>query len=85
MSTLALSRRLNEKVRIKTPDGTVVWVSVSEIDRQRVRLTFTAETTVTILREELVPAAERFGTGPNSRPRLPAVVERSEHPIGGIA
>lgn len=56
---LVLGRRLRERLRITTPEGIVIWISVGAIDGGRVRVGIDAPRNCLILREELVPPAER--------------------------
>lgn len=60
MGVLALSRRRNEKILLRTPDGTVVALTVLEIRGDKVRLVFDAPRTVEIVREEVL---QRSGWG----------------------
>lgn len=48
---LVLSRRLNQRIRVKVGD-VEVWVTLVETDRGKVRLGFTAPRDVEIQREE---------------------------------
>ncbi len=52
---LILSRRPGEAVFIECPDGTVISVSVTMVDRNKVRLGFSAPDNVNIRRSELPP------------------------------
>ena len=51
---LVLSRRPGERIRIRTPAGEVVWITVSSWRGDAVRLGFTADAGVEIMREELL-------------------------------
>lgn len=51
---LVLSRKVNERARLKMPDGAVVWVSVERISYNAVRLGIAAPPDVDIAREELI-------------------------------
>jgi carbon storage regulator CsrA len=53
MSRLVLTRRLNESVVIHRDDEVIATVKVSRIDRNAVRLTFVADTSTAIDREEV--------------------------------
>lgn len=65
---LILTRGLNERVRLLTPDGTACWVTVVETRNGKVRLGFTAPPEVRIDREELLAPAVPAG----ALPRPPA-------------
>lgn len=55
---LVLSRRARRgesRIQILTPSGEEIWVTVTEVDRGKVRLGFIANTRVRIMREELLP------------------------------
>lgn len=57
---LVLTRRVGQRVLIRTSDGPVV-VTVARLDRERVRLAIEADTAVRIWRQELLdhqPAGE---------------------------
>ena len=54
---LVLSRRLNERTQITLPDGRVGWITVVDIDRNKVRLGFDLPADVNIAREELLAPA----------------------------
>ena len=54
MGTLSLTRKFNERIRLKVGE-TIIWIKVGELDRQRVRLMFDAPREVLIHREELLP------------------------------
>ena len=56
---LVLSRKLGERIQIETPSGEVIWVSVVDIRRGKVRLGVTAPKDVVVVREELLPENER--------------------------
>ena len=58
---LVLSRKKDEDIVIKTPEGRVIRVKVVEIIQDRVRLGFTAPDAVTISRSELLPQEEKNG------------------------
>jgi carbon storage regulator len=51
---LVLSRTVGQRVALDMPDGTRVWVMISDVDRGRVRVGFDAPKSVTITREELL-------------------------------
>ncbi len=52
---LILSRRIGERIRLKTASGEIVWVEVADIDRHgAIRLSFVAPQSVEILREEII-------------------------------
>ena len=50
---LVLSRKLSEKTIITTPSGERIEVAVVDIDRNKIRLGFTADVRITINREEV--------------------------------
>lgn len=56
---LVLGRAKGERIRI-TVNGVMIWVTVTEIDRGKVRLGITAPREVVISREELLPESERM-------------------------
>lgn len=58
---LVLTSHKDTEVIITTPEGRAIRVMVTDIDRNRVRLGFTADKEVLIYRSELLPrkAAER--------------------------
>ena len=56
---LVLSRNLNQRVRIELPDGRCIWITVTEIQRGKIRLGFTAPNDVKFMREELIDKPER--------------------------
>lgn len=58
---LVLSRKKDEDVFIKTPEGRTVVIRVVEIVGDKVRLGFTAEEAVTIMRSELLTQEEKDG------------------------
>jgi carbon storage regulator CsrA len=64
---LVLGRKLNEAVRITTPGGETVEVTVARIDRGGVRLGFAADPAVRIDRLEV---AERRAAAPAVGPRV---------------
>lgn len=55
---LVLSRKKNEDILVKTPEGRTVTIKVVEIIGDRVRLGFVADDCVTIMRSELVTPSE---------------------------
>ena len=56
---LVLCRRPRERIRVRCPDGTVIWLTVTKIDRGVVRIGIAAPTGYDIKREELLPREER--------------------------
>jgi carbon storage regulator CsrA len=56
---LTLSRRFQEVVYLTCADGTVVTVTVTTVDRGKVRLSFTAPQSVGIVRGELLTERQR--------------------------
>lgn len=55
---LILVRKLDQRIRISHPDGDV-WLQIVSVERDRVKLGFTAPPSVAIRREELVDAEVR--------------------------
>jgi len=53
MPRLVLTRKINEKVILHDDDGVLAEVKVSKVDRNQVRLTFEADNTVRIDRQEV--------------------------------
>ena len=58
---LVLTRKKGDKVRLRLPDGTTVWVVLVESRGGRVRLGFDAPREAEISRGELLPEGERHG------------------------
>jgi carbon storage regulator CsrA len=55
---LVLSRKKDEDILVKTPEGRVVTIRVVEIIGDKVKLGFIADDCVTIMRSELVTTKE---------------------------
>jgi carbon storage regulator CsrA len=55
---LVLSRKRNEDILIKTPEGHIVTIRVVEIIGEKVKLGFVADDCVSIMRKELVSTKE---------------------------
>jgi carbon storage regulator CsrA len=55
---LVLSRKVGERVRIRTKAGEVITVTLAEIDRGKAKLVFQADTAIAIDREEVVAAKD---------------------------
>ena len=53
MPRLVLTRKINEKVILHDDDGVLAEVKVSKVDRNQVRLTYEADDTVRIDRQEV--------------------------------
>lgn len=53
MPRLVLTRKINEKVILHDDDGVLAEVKISKVDRNQVRLTFEADDTVRIDRQEV--------------------------------
>lgn len=51
---LTLTRRSGERIQITTPDGTEIWIRVTETRPNKCRLSVDAPAGVRVLREELV-------------------------------
>ena len=58
---LVLSRKKDEDIVIKTPEGRVITIKVVDIINDRVRLDFTAADAVVISRKELLTQEEQHG------------------------
>jgi carbon storage regulator CsrA len=56
---LIIKRAVGERFRLKLPDGSECWVSVQELEGRLVSLGITAPRAVRILREEIIPRADR--------------------------
>ena len=57
---LVLSRRLNERIEIETPEGRKITVVVVDLDRRgKVRIGIQADRDVAIFRQELLPIQEK--------------------------
>lgn len=54
---LTLTRKDGERIYLRCPDGTLIVVMPSDIDRNRVRINIDAPRGVDIWREEVAPAA----------------------------
>lgn len=60
MNVLALTRKEGDRIWLYHPEsGLVIWVTVADIDRNKVRLAIDAPNSVKILRDELLPREER--------------------------
>jgi carbon storage regulator CsrA len=53
MPRLVLTRKINEKVILHDDDGVLAEVKISKVDRNQVRLTFEADDTIRIDRQEV--------------------------------
>ena len=51
---LILGRKLKERVRLTTPDGIVVWVSIERLGGNDCRIGIEAPSAVEIVREEII-------------------------------
>lgn len=56
---LILSRHASESIRIHTADG-IIEILITKVDGNHVKLGFEAPDSVTILRSEIDPSAERY-------------------------
>jgi carbon storage regulator CsrA len=65
---LVLTRRPDTRLRIRTKSGETAWIEIVEVYRDRVRIGITADRSIEIMREEILPADEWLG----------ATAERSE-------
>jgi carbon storage regulator CsrA len=76
---LCLSRKLGERIRLRCPDGTVIWLTLVEVDRNKVRLGFECPAGVEVLRQEIIGKMSFFpreptptqATEPNEVPPCP--------------
>jgi carbon storage regulator CsrA len=57
---LVLNRKFNERIRLKTADGTEIWIHVVGIDGNTVKLGIVAPASVHIEREELIGRKPKF-------------------------
>ena len=53
MPRLVLTRKLNEKIILHDDDGVLAEVKISKVDRNQVRLTFEADESIKIDRQEV--------------------------------
>ena len=53
MSRLVLTRKVDEQVVIHDDNGVIARVKISKVDRNQVRITFEAENTIRIDRQEV--------------------------------
>jgi len=53
MPRLVLTRKLNEKIILHDDDGVLAEVKISKVDRNQVRLTFEADESIKIDRQEI--------------------------------
>lgn len=74
---LVLSRRLQESLVIRLPDGSEIFIRVADMDRGRVRLAVKAKKDVQIWRLEADPA--RGGSGAGDTTVIPNPVLRRAH------
>ena len=51
---LVLTRRLNERIRIKLPDGRFIWLTVADAARGMARIGIEAPREIEVMREELI-------------------------------
>lgn len=58
---LVLSVYTGNRVRLRLPDGTVIWVGLATTGRDQAKLGFEAPTWVEIKREELLKEEDRHG------------------------
>ena len=63
MGNLVISRKKNQKVRLRLPDTVVrnrdIWLTVAEIRGDKVRLAINADKGILIARDELLEEKER--------------------------
>jgi sRNA-binding carbon storage regulator CsrA len=57
---LLLWRKELQRIRLVTPAGEVVWLTLADVERGKARLAFDAPDGVKIMREELLPPGERY-------------------------
>jgi len=60
---LVITRYEGERVRIRTGSGEIIWVTLASVQKNKGRLAIQADKSVEVLREELVPEAERYPAG----------------------
>lgn len=58
---LTLSRREQERIRLTTPDGSIIWIVLCEAERGRARIGISAPKEVEIKREELLNQGDSNG------------------------
>lgn len=56
---LILARKVGERVRVLLPDGSALWIVVTEIDKLKVRLGFDCPEDVRVHREEIIDPQPR--------------------------
>lgn len=61
---LVLSRRVGERVRIRAPDGTLLWIMLVDVDPRKARVGIEAPRDWDVRREELLPPGERAPAAP---------------------
>ncbi len=57
-TNITLTRRVDERIRIKTPSGDIIWVKLSSTRGQQARIQIQAQRDVEIFREELLTKEE---------------------------
>lgn len=61
-SMLVLSRKVGERIRILTPKGEVIWVTIVDVDRGKVRVGIEAPRDIVVHREELIRSEDHRTT-----------------------
>lgn len=61
-SMLVLSRKTGERIRILTPKGEVIWVTIVDVDRGKVRVGIEAPRDIVVHREELIRSEDHRTT-----------------------
>ena len=67
LPALVVTRNQGQRVHLRLPDGSTIWVAVKEVSWGRVRLLIQAPPAVRVLREELIYHAPVFRHGPSPR------------------
>lgn len=62
---LVLTRCPGQKLRLTTQSGEVIWLMVTDVSGNAVRLGITAPRSVTVDREEVIDRGEQNKPGPN--------------------
>ena len=85
---LKLTFNQGERVRLKTDDGLVIWIELTDFPKRRAaRVSFLAPDSVAIVRESLLEPPERFtaAEGKTQRPGSMRAELPCEAPITGAA
>jgi sRNA-binding carbon storage regulator CsrA len=60
---LVLAMYLNDRIRVRTPSGDVIWVQLVQLETAQAKLGFEAADDVEVMRERLLAPAERYPAG----------------------